>query len=840
MGEPSFDILHFDTKKIQITQQLGPVTFVGKINSKSFANSVFRFSQKQNASNIEPIDFFVGVNNITDLWSPSLVPISYACYGKDRKQFIIVSKMFKNGNLAAYIETNQQRSQWTPTVGAKTILGLAHALRTIHSRGIAHTCIQPTKILFDEKMNPHLIDVWLSESPQDVRYMPPEMMGAAEADPMAADIFAFGLLYYHIASGISPFDGIYQANIGPYFFSGQRPPIPSNVSKFSRNLINDCWHHDPKQRPSADELYQTLLEHYNEIVLEVKFAELTEYVKMLVKYPVRTFLSRMGEPKACQKMADYLKEMDIIHASQHYAKIAKTYQMSAAPKRSKGKGQGNAKAKTAAQEEIPPEPPAHDTMDEGFDGILEIPEHKELPQIEMPEPFIMPDEEMPIPEPLQIGSNIMQPMGQPIPIPAGQIIMQPVMINGRIMMQPMLIQQNAPIPQDPQQQLQMMPQVPTQPPNPAPAPSKKSGKGKGKKKSNASKTSAASSVSQAQNPMPIPAPSSVTSRQIPYYDINQQMDQMMMEELRQKEKQRIEQLEQLRLQNEKLKMEQMQRENERIRLENQRLMQRKLEEENRARINAMVKENQERNQRERELQVQFAEQHQSAIREALLKGKSPARIDTATFETFDTVTNDSSLSFSSISREDMSKYNFTAMNKKPKKTKLKKKSSFGSKPFSPTSTDTIFEAAEKGDMREIMRFIEEDNIDPNLQDSFRSTPLHLACENGHDSAAFYLVTHGADVMKTDKWRKTPLHWAAQNGHVQIMKMLVANGADLNAQDKWKDTPLHLAAEKNQPDAVTYLLQTGADPNFINEAGKKPIETTQDAGIRETLNRAMRG
>ena len=793
MGEPSFDILSFDTKQIQITKQLGPITFIGKLNSKSFPNSVFRFSQKQNASNIQPIDFFEGISNISDLWAPSLVPISYACYSKDRQQFIIVSKMFRNGNLSAYIESDQHRKQWSQTIGAKTIIGLAHAIRQIHQRGVAHRSIQPTKILFDEKMNPHLIDIWLSESPPDVRYMPPEMMGASEADPKAADIFAFGLIYYHIASGISPFEGIYEANIGPYFFSGQRPTIPSNVSRFSKNLINQCWHHDPKQRPTADELYTSILEHYNEIVMDVKYDILTDYVKMLVKYPATVFLSRKGESKACQKMANYLKDMDITLAAQHYLEISKTYQISAAPTKTRGQGRGpvnQTKNRDIQQEQEKEEEP--DTMDQPLGGQLEEPEPKELPKMDMPEPLV--PEDIPIPQALQIGGNIMQPMGQPIPIPAGQVIMQPIMINGQIMMQPMMIQQNAPIPKS----------------------QKSSKSSKSKKKSNASK-----------------AQSSISNQKIPYYDINKQMEQMRQQQIREEGRQQIELL---KLENERLKMEQMEREKERKRIENERLMKKKQEAENQARIQALVKENQERNARERELQRQFIEQHQSAIREALFTGKKPANVlDTPTFDSF---TSDSTLSFSSISRDGATKYNLMdLLNKKSKKKSKPKKKISSSSRQSGNTTDTIFEAAEKGDMNDLRRFIEEDGIDPNLQDTFRSTALHLACENGHSDAAYYLIKHGADVTRTDKWKKTPLHWGAQNGHLQILKILVASGADINAQDKWNYTPLHLAAEKNKAEAVVYLLAAGANPSLVNESGKKPADLAVEPAIKEIFNQA---
>ena len=782
MCEPSFDVLKFDSKEIQIQKQLGKLTFLGKLKSSN-RNFVFRFSE-QNTPQTNPVSFFSRVSNIEDLWTPSLVPISCATYSKERKQFIIASRLFSNGNLGIYLESDKSYKQWTPTVGAKTLIGLAHALRQVHSRFTQHGSIQPAKIVYDEKMNPHLIDVWISESPQDVKYIAPEMMNASAADPKQADIFAFALIYYHIVAELSPFDGIYQANIGPYFFSGQRPPIPQTVSRFSRNLIMQCWHHDPKQRPTAEILYQTLLEHFNEIIPNVNFPELTAYVKLLMKYPTLSFLAKMGDSKSCEKMGNYLKDQDVIQASEHYLNASKTYKMNAAPKISRTRNivdQKPISQYVAANDDDN----QYDTIDELPAGLIPVKEEVELPQPQMPPPIKVPDNISP-PMPMQIGSNIMKPMGQPIPVPEGQIMMQPVMVNGQIFMQPMMVMQN-------------------QPPQPAQ---------QGKKKSSGKKQQSKNEASQ-----------------ISYYDVDEQMKKMRRETQIKEEKSRIEML---RLQEERRKVEEMRRENERIKLENERLLKQKAEDERIAKL-----KRDERMKYERKISVQFADQESNMMRNALARGRSMPpnvnSIDTVSLETTDS-TMDSSLSFNSISRDE-SENSVTSKGKKSKKSK--KMPYVQPKAIFSQETDTIFEAAEKGDMNDIMRFIEEDHVNPNMQDQFKSTPLHLSCENGHEGASFYLVSHGADVNKTDKWHKTPLHWAAQGGYVQIIKMLLSNGADINAQDKWGGTPLQLAAEKNQYDAVQLLLSAGSDPMHKDGSGKTPYDVTTDSSIRETLRNAAR-
>jgi ankyrin repeat protein len=60
-----------------------------------------------------------------------------------------------------------------------------------------------------------------------------------------------------------------------------------------------------------------------------------------------------------------------------------------------------------------------------------------------------------------------------------------------------------------------------------------------------------------------------------------------------------------------------------------------------------------------------------------------------------------------------------------------------------------------------------------------TTPLHLACANGHMDAIELLLTHGAniDAIDGDEW--SPLHHAADNDHYDVCKYLLDMGANVN-------------------------------------------------------------
>lgn len=77
---------------------------------------------------------------------------------------------------------------------------------------------------------------------------------------------------------------------------------------------------------------------------------------------------------------------------------------------------------------------------------------------------------------------------------------------------------------------------------------------------------------------------------------------------------------------------------------------------------------------------------------------------------------------------------------------------------------------------------------------------------------------GADVNATDNNEWTPLHLAAQNGHVEAVYFLGEElGADVNAKDRNERTPLHLAAKYGHRETVTLLQDLGT------EIGSQPCE-----------------
>ena len=59
-------------------------------------------------------------------------------------------------------------------------------------------------------------------------------------------------------------------------------------------------------------------------------------------------------------------------------------------------------------------------------------------------------------------------------------------------------------------------------------------------------------------------------------------------------------------------------------------------------------------------------------------------------------------------------------------------------------------------------------MDPNISKNFKSTPLHLAAEQGHREVVGLLLEGGADPNKADKDGRTPLLRTNHNDVVQLI------------------------------------------------------------------------
>ena len=117
-----------------------------------------------------------------------------------------------------------------------------------------------------------------------------------------------------------------------------------------------------------------------------------------------------------------------------------------------------------------------------------------------------------------------------------------------------------------------------------------------------------------------------------------------------------------------------------------------------------------------------------------------------------------------------------------------------------------------------------------------TTPLHLACLNGHLEVAKYLV----DVVKCspeieDLNKVTPLHSASQNGHLDVVQYLTSEkGCNPHSQNKNGNTPfLTCCLNSGSLSTVKYLIiECKCDPKQSNNRGFTGLHCASQGGHLE--------
>ncbi|XP_057863598.2 uncharacterized protein LOC131071677 isoform X2 [Cryptomeria japonica] len=161
----------------------------------------------------------------------------------------------------------------------------------------------------------------------------------------------------------------------------------------------------------------------------------------------------------------------------------------------------------------------------------------------------------------------------------------------------------------------------------------------------------------------------------------------------------------------------------------------------------------------------------------------------------------------------------------------------------------LVQAAKKGDVNLVKRFIES-GVKPSETDDKRGeTALHHAAKLDDESKgleiAEMLLKKERLANAFDSKMRTPLHRAAFCGHARMCSLLLLNNANMSSRDKNGQTPLHhaLGREQQNEEVVRVLIDAKTDDGVEEDArlvdskdknGKTPLDFAvecQDTNVR---------
>jgi hypothetical protein len=184
-----------------------------------------------------------------------------------------VTPFLSGGSLDVLLKQDrkgQAPGEWTGTQKHKVLLGIASAMMFMHEHRLIHRDLKPANVLLNENLEPKDADFGLSKiipvgqtvgqsmTGGTAPFMAPEIF-AGEGYDFTVDVYAYGILMYVVVTGLEPFnDSTNQFVIAGKVQGGYRPPIPRSINAGYRSLIQRCWSHSPRERPSFREIVYLL------------------------------------------------------------------------------------------------------------------------------------------------------------------------------------------------------------------------------------------------------------------------------------------------------------------------------------------------------------------------------------------------------------------------------------------------------------------------------------------------------------------------------------------------------------------------------------------------------
>ncbi|GGP34641.1 serine/threonine-protein kinase [Streptomyces melanogenes] len=149
--------------------------------------------------------------------------------------------------------------------------GLTHALQDIHTAGLIHRDLKPSNVLITID-GPRVIDFGIARALETVTdggltrtgalvgspgFMAPEQVRGDRITP-ACDVFCLGSVLAYAASGKLPFGGSDSGVHALMFRIAQEPPELDGVPEALRELVRDCLHKTPEDRPALAAILERL------------------------------------------------------------------------------------------------------------------------------------------------------------------------------------------------------------------------------------------------------------------------------------------------------------------------------------------------------------------------------------------------------------------------------------------------------------------------------------------------------------------------------------------------------------------------------------------------------
>ena len=194
---------------------------------------------------------------------------------------MIITDVYKRGTL--YDALEDHLSELTTTKKMIILIGIAFAMNYIHKHNIILHYLRCSSIMLDDNLHPIIADFnaakkchgnSITHDDEDfLKSVPsycwaPEFISGSEPYSYPIDVFAYGMLFYHVISNEEPtiinngkmdlFNKIYHNEL----------PSLNEITGKHHKFIESMWNKDPQKRPTFEQIIDKLLHSQYECWLE--------------------------------------------------------------------------------------------------------------------------------------------------------------------------------------------------------------------------------------------------------------------------------------------------------------------------------------------------------------------------------------------------------------------------------------------------------------------------------------------------------------------------------------------------------------------------------------------
>ncbi|XP_030635309.1 receptor-interacting serine/threonine-protein kinase 3-like [Chanos chanos] len=269
--------------------------------------------------------------------------------GRPSSQLGLVMEFMEKGSLASLLNKLEGPPPWP------LVFRLAHqialGMNYLHnlSPPVLHLDLKPSNVLLDDSLSAKLTDFGLAKVVRSVskstigkagevagtiNYMPPEAFNLGSYKPtFASDVYSYGIVLWSIGTGKEPYGNALPSMVILRIPKGDRPSLDDESLDCSKvvglqelkDLMEECWHEDPKTRPSFHDCLKVTEDLYDRHKPEEHRAihqvhenlgpETVQWVNGLIKPPVKINVQLNGVQfvdKHRAKLIKNVRAVDII------------------------------------------------------------------------------------------------------------------------------------------------------------------------------------------------------------------------------------------------------------------------------------------------------------------------------------------------------------------------------------------------------------------------------------------------------------------------------------------------------------------------------------------------